>query len=90
VTRCKAPEPECQVVCDKVHCSEECHKPNCPKPKCELVCENPHCSPLVECCRCENGNLSLPSEGIFKIGEESPACCSCGDNQAIVNIPNDI
>ena len=86
VTRCKSAPPECQVVCDPLKCEQECHKPNCQKPKCELVCENPHCAPLVECCPCDEGGVPLKSEKIFKEEEKDSNCCSCGDNQAVVNI----
>ena len=86
VTRCKSPEPECQIVCDDLICGQECHKPNCPKPKCELVCENPHCAPLVECCQCDNTATPLPDQGIFKPEVSDTQCCSCGDNQAVLNL----
>lgn len=88
VTRCKSQEPECQVVCDDLKCAWDCHKPECPKPKCELVCENPHCSPLLECCKCNAGQVPYTKETytLFNKDEPDASCCTCGDHQGIVNM----
>ena len=91
VTHCKAPAPECQVICEEIACSWQCHKPQCPKPKCELVCENPHCAPQLECCKCNEDTIPLTQEvkTLFAATEADANCCSCGNHQAIVGAPGE-